>query len=118
MGSTFLTGPAGVLVSSATPAELRERPGVEFARVEIPRGAVIPGKVSDTNTRVGMALVTAASAAELNARMDELVHWFAGSCSVLPADVSVGGLRHWQRDAWPEIDFDGGLFTCAPLALA
>lgn len=111
VGTTFLVGPSGVLLSSPTPADLRIQPGVRFARVEMPRGAVIAAGLADTNSRVGIALVTGENAVELFTRMDALTRLFAASCEVLPATASPSELRAWQRERWPDVDFDGGLYT-------
>ncbi len=104
VGTGYLDGPPGVLVRCPTPADLVERPGVEFARVEAPYGSSRRPAAS-TNQRIGTVLVTGATPEEFAARMAGVRAWFAARTVVVPAGARGRDLRDWQRRTWPEDDF-------------
>ena len=67
---------------------------------------MIPGSISDMNTRVGMAVLAAESPQALYQRMDELRTWFASQLVVAPADANLRTLRDWHRSVWPDVGLD------------
>jgi biotin carboxylase len=105
VGTTFLMGRPGTLISCPSPAELMEQPGVVLARIEFPAGGQFAEGLGSTNQRIGQVLVTADSAEGLQLRFAELREWFAARTVIAPFGGSQRELRAWQRDARPDLDF-------------
>lgn len=105
VGSGFLTGPPGLLIGCPTPAELTERPGVEFARIEVPYGTRIAGDLASTNQRIGQVLLTADSREELDLRLAGVRAWFTERVVTVPEHARPRELRAWQRRTTPQDDF-------------
>lgn len=106
VGTTYLTSPPGILLRYPQAHRVARRPGVTFVRLDTPFGAVIADRAGDTNTRVGLAMLTADTPAELDTRMDDLTTWFHDHCVVVPADASRRELRDRQRHDWPANNLD------------
>lgn len=105
IGGGFLMGRPGTLVRCPTPAELTERPGVLFARIERPYGTRLAGEVSGTNDRIGQCLIAADSQGEFARRLAEVRAWFDERVVVVPEGAVNRELRAWQRSTWPGADF-------------
>jgi hypothetical protein len=105
VGTTFLMGRSGTLISCPSPAQVMEQPGVVLARIEFPAGGQFGDDPGGTGQRIGQVLVTADSAEGLQLRFAELREWFAGRTVIAPFGGGKQELRAWQRDAWPDLDF-------------
>jgi len=104
IGSGYLIGRPGVLLRCPTAAELRELPGVEFARIEQPYGIRLAGDLAGTNQRLGQVLVGAASEEELAERLAAVRAWFAERVVTVPEGATTRELRAWQRETTPQDD--------------
>ena len=104
VGGGYLTGPPGVLVRCPIAAELRELPGVEFARIEQPYGIRVADGLAGTDQRLGQVLVSAASAEELDARLATVRAWFTERVVTVPDGATTRELRAWQRVTSPQDD--------------
>ena len=109
--SGFLPGRPGTLLKCPTPAELRERPGVEFVRIEMPYGSLIEEGIGSTNQRIGMALVTGETHEEANLRLADVRAWFDECLVLVPTSPRQRELREWQAATWPDEDFGDVLWT-------
>ncbi|MFD4551626.1 ATP-grasp domain-containing protein [Streptomyces sp. NPDC058466] len=105
IGTSYLSGRSGVVLDCPTPAELRQLPGVEFARIEFPVGATFSGTIDNTNHRMGQILVSAADEEELQQRFAAVRDWFAERLVVAPQGVTGRELRAWYRQTRPDADF-------------
>lgn len=110
IGCTYLLGKPGTLFACPSPAEIRERPGVEYARIESPWGMQIPDEQGSTNYRVGQALLACASVEELEQRFDEVCAWFSERVIVAPFGTPMRDQRFWQWRTWPDADFTDPLY--------
>lgn len=104
VASGYLPGRAGLLVDCPTPAELRELPGVEFARIESCPGSPSAEGAGTTSERIGMVLVAADTAEAADVRLAEVREWFAERLLVAPSGPP-RAQRAWQKAAWPDHDF-------------
>jgi biotin carboxylase len=107
----FLAARAGVMLSHPTPSELRERPGVEFARIEWPYGTVFGEGISTATDRIGMVLVVADTVEEADARLAEVRAWFDRGLVVAPSGARPRELRAWQAATWPDEDLGDTLWA-------
>ncbi|MEU0519518.1 ATP-grasp domain-containing protein [Streptosporangium sp. NPDC006007] len=106
IGTSYLQGRSGVVFGCPSPAELRELPGVEFARVEFPVGERFSAGIDSTNHRMGQVLVSAADDEELRARFAAVRAWFDERLVVAPPNVSGRLLRAWHHEVLrPDADF-------------
>lgn len=105
IGGAYLLGRPGVLLRCPTPAEVTERPGVLFARVERPYGMRLSGEVTGTNDRIGQVLLAADSEEEFTLQLAEVRAWFDQRVVVVPEGALNRELRAWQRQTWPDTDF-------------
>lgn len=96
VGSVYLPGRPGTLISCPSPAELATLPGVEFARIETPFGKQMSA-LDSTTDRIGMALLTAADPEELEERRAATLRWFDERLVVAPSNGTTAGLRAWHR---------------------
>lgn len=104
IGSTFLITPPGTVIDFPSPAELCTVPGVEFARLERPRGQHYGAGLANTNQRIGQVLVGAETEEQMVERFDELGRWYRERLVVLPDGLTGGELRAWQQRHWPDKD--------------
>lgn len=104
VASGFLPGRSGLLVSCPTPAQLCERPGVEFARIESCPGSRSAADVGTTTDRIGMVLVAADTVEAADVRLAEVRQWFDARLLVAPSGPP-RTLRAWQDATWPDADF-------------
>lgn len=111
VGSGYLPARPGLLVACPTPAQLCELPGVEFARIEAPYGALFGESIGTTNERVGMVLVAAETGPAMEARMSEARTWFSERLVVAPVGARPRELRQWAAATWPDADFADRLWT-------
>ncbi len=105
IGGAYLQGHPGILVRCPTPAEVTERPGVLFARIERPYGMRLAGELTGTNDRLGQILLAADSEAEFTRLLAEVRAWFGERVVVIPEGATNRELRAWQREHWPTADF-------------
>jgi len=105
VGTTFLMGSPGTLVSCPSQDELMEQPGVVLARIEFPVGGQFAEGPASTDRRIGQVLVTADSEEGLQRRFAELREWFAERTVITPPGGNQRELRTWHRDTWPDLDF-------------
>ncbi|MEV0129586.1 hypothetical protein AB0H83_14155 [Dactylosporangium sp. NPDC050688] len=101
VGSTFLATRPGVLVGYPSPEQIRQLPGIEHVRLELPFGSVVP----DTTTTiqgVGQVVVTGDTRQEFRDRCDHLVRWFDERLIAVPTGASNQDLRTWQQTHWPQ----------------
>jgi hypothetical protein len=110
-GSTYLMAPPGVLIDCPSPLQVRERPGVEFVRIERPFGTVFDPALSSTNQRIGQVMVSADSPEGLAARRAEVEAWFSERVVTAPAGATARELRAWQRRIRPDDDFGDTSWT-------
>ncbi len=110
IGSAFLLGRPGTLISCPSPAEIVDRPGVLFARVERPYGTVVDGTLGSTNTRTGQFLAAAEDLESLQACHTGIQEWFARNTTVIPSGTTGRDLREWQRETWEDADFGDTLW--------
>jgi biotin carboxylase len=111
IGGAYLAARPGILVRCPTPAQVMERPGVLFARVERPYGLRLAGELSGTNDRVGQVLMGADSEAEFVRRLADVRAWFDERMVVVPEGGLNRDLRAWQQQNWPEADFSDRLWV-------
>jgi biotin carboxylase len=104
IGGAYLQGHPGILVRCPTPAELTERPGVLFARVERPYGMHLTGERTGTNDRIGQVLMATGTEEEFSSRLAEVRAWFDERVVVVPEGALNRELRAWQRQTWPDAD--------------
>ncbi len=105
IGGVDLPGRPGILVRCPTPAEVAERPGVLFARVQRPYGMRLTGELTGTNDQLGEIVVAADSEEEFSRRVAEVRAWFGERVVVIPEGATNRELRAWQRENWPGADF-------------
>ena len=106
VGTTYLSGRSGIVFDCASPAEVREQPGVEFARIEFPVGQRFSGAIDNTNHRMGQVLVSAVDEEQLQERFATVRSWFARRLVVAPANATGRQLRAWHREVLrPGADF-------------
>lgn len=105
IGSAYLSGRPGTLFRCPSAAELLARPGVEFARIELPFGTTLSRGFADTMHRLGLVMLAAGRVDEFSTRVRETREWFGSRLVVAPPDATSGGLGAWQRENWPETDF-------------
>lgn len=111
IGGGHLLGRPGILVRCPTPAEVIERPGVLFARIERPYGMHLSGELSGTNDRIGQVLLAADSEEEFTRRLADVRAWFDEQMVVVPEGGLNRELRAWQRRNWPDADFSDRLWS-------
>ncbi|MFI5930587.1 acetyl-CoA carboxylase biotin carboxylase subunit family protein [Actinoplanes sp. NPDC051494] len=99
VGSSYLPSRAGVMLSCPTPEHLRQLPDVEFARIDVPPGTVLPDAFGATSQRIGQVMFTTASAGLLDQRVEQTRSWFLDRLRVMPHEVFTRQLRDWNRDA-------------------
>jgi biotin carboxylase len=112
VGMTYLLNRGGTLISCPSLPEIQARPGVRYARLELPLGFQIPENLTNTIGKVGQAVVGGATREELAARRDDLAKWFDDNLAVAPAGATIRELRDWQAATWP--DRDSRFQTFAP----
>jgi len=105
VGCTYLGGEAGVVLRTPSHAEILARPNVEFARIHHPRGFRLPEMNGISIPRIGMGMVTGATAEDVERHLAELCDWFADELVIAPVDVTLSTLRQWHRSRWPEPGF-------------
>lgn len=110
IGTGYLPGKPGTLLDCPTSAQLLELPGVEFARVESPRGTRFAGRAASTDQRLGQVLIAAETPDQLDSRFAEVRAWFAERVVTVPDGVRARELRSWQREIWPHKDFGDTLW--------
>jgi biotin carboxylase len=98
VGSTYLPGRPGTMLSCPTPEELLQRPDVEFARIDLPPGAVLPEAFGATGERLGQVMFTTSSTDLLDRRVEETQAWFLEQLRVIPHEVVTRRLRAWSRE--------------------
>jgi biotin carboxylase len=95
VGSVYLPNRPGTLLDFPSRAELLALPGVEYARIELPRGFRMRPGTPDTISRIGQVLVTAADDEQLEARLEHVGRWFGERLTVVP-DGTTRELRSWS----------------------
>jgi biotin carboxylase len=111
VGTTYLNGRPGTLISCPAPDDILDQSGVEFVRVDMPIGSTVPKSIEDTNTRIGVALLTAENTDALVKQMDALTEWFDSTCVIAPAGATKRELIRWQQQTWPDAGFGDRLYT-------
>jgi biotin carboxylase len=104
IGGGYLMGHPGVLVRCPTAAELRELPGVEFARIEKPYGVRVDGALAGTDQRLGQVLIGADGVDQHAERLAAVRAWFAERVVTVPEGATTRELRAWQRATSPRDD--------------
>ena len=104
VGMTYLLNRGGTLISCPSLAQIQARPGVAYARLELPVGFQIPENLTNTIGKVGQAVLDGRTREELAARRDDLARWFDENLAVAPAGATIGELRDWQAAIWPRQD--------------
>ncbi|MFF3973970.1 hypothetical protein ACFYZ6_29510 [Streptomyces rubiginosohelvolus] len=99
VGSSYLPNRAGILLSCPTPEQLRELPNVEFARIDMPPGMILPEAFGATGERIGQVMITTDSVDLLDRRVEEIQSWFLGNLHVIPHEVVTRQVRDWSREA-------------------
>ncbi|MEV4628241.1 hypothetical protein AB0J90_18395 [Micromonospora sp. NPDC049523] len=97
VGSSYLPSRPGILLSCSSAERLRELPAVEFARIDLPPGTVLPSAFSGTSKRIGQVMFVTPSTEELDQRVEETRSWFLERLQVIPRDVVTRRLREWTR---------------------
>jgi biotin carboxylase len=105
VGTTYLRGRPGTLMACPSPAQLMEREGVRYARIEMPVGSEISGELGNTGVRLGQVLLAATTADQLEDRIEKVRRWFDERLIVAPPGATLRMLREWQRGTWPTVDF-------------
>lgn len=101
IGTTNVNAPPGVLLSIPSVAEIKKQPGVVYARVEMPVGAMIADQIPDAASRLSEVLVTADDRDQLQQRFADVRAWFLDQLVVVPPRATHRTLRAWQRRTWP-----------------
>lgn len=114
VGTVYLNGSPGTLLSCPSWAEVMAREGARYVRVELPVGSLIEDALPDTSTRVAQVMAAADSAALLARRQDELCAWFGERLVIAPAGATPRMLREWQRRTWPGEDLADVLYGPPP----
>ncbi len=102
VGSTFLASRPGILVSHPSPAEIRELPGVEYVRLDLPYGFRMADELSNTVEGAGQVMLSGSTREEFRSRREFLTRWFDERLVVIPAGAANRDLRRWQAGNWPE----------------
>lgn len=106
VGTSYLSGRSGIVFDCPSPAQVRELPGVEFARIEFPAGQMFSGTIDNTNHRMGQVLVSAADEQELQERFAAVRSWFASQLVVAPPNATGRQLRAWRSEVLrPDADY-------------
>lgn len=98
VGSSYLPSRAGVLLSCPTPEQLRQLPNVEFARIDLPPGMVLPEAFGATGERLGQVMITTDSVDLLDRRVEEIQSWVLENLQVIPHEVVTRQVRDWSRE--------------------
>lgn len=101
VGCVYLPYTPGTLMATPSASEVAARPNVEFAMVEWPIGFTMR-PVASTIMKIGQAMLTAHSRAELFQRADDLVAWFGERTVILPVQATPAELRHWYAQVGSE----------------
>ena len=102
IGSTFLTVPAGIMLSCPSNAQILERPLVEYAWIEKADGTRFSSRAHNTvDNVVGQVLLAAESEAHLVENLAAVRSWFSRESVVLPDVRTQRDLRHWRAGTQP-----------------
>jgi biotin carboxylase len=108
VGSVLFPAQPGILLDRPTAAELRQVPGVEFARMEMSIGS--QHGIRNNIDYQGAAMITASSPDEYDKRVGEVCDWYAERAIVLPQGLNKQEFMQWQRTTWPDRDFDDSIY--------
>lgn len=110
-GMSFLPAPGGCLTTCPDAAEIAARPGVVYAQVEVPAGAVLPENATDLfGHKLGQVMAFGPDQDTVSATLDDVVTWFRGRTRALPAHGDLARLRAGAQA-------DGFVFEYGPTAV-
>jgi biotin carboxylase len=110
VGSVLLAPQPGTLMDGPTPMEMMALPGVEFATMEMSIGTTSAPIRGDLGSIRGTAMIVANTVDEFDKRVNEVCRWYAENSKTLPHDLLKVEREQWQRQAWPDRNFDKPLY--------